>query len=138
MATETPKESALRVLSQQRRLLSEEIKRLTADLEALRRAEDILSAKSNGDLHVTAAATEAIKSGYEKLQPQEATLKLLTELPDKLWKPSEVKKRLLQEGFKSKSDHLDVMVYSALRRLVKKGQLEKIEKDGQNFFKKKQ
>lgn len=79
-----------------------------------------------------------IKTGYENLAPQEATLKLLNERPEKLWKPSEAAKKLLKEGFKSGSKHFATIIYSSLKRLEEKGEVEKIEKDNRSFYKKKQ
>jgi hypothetical protein len=136
MAADNPKEQALRLLGQQRRLLAEQIKRLTADMDAISRAEEILSAQSSGTVTVSVETIQ--ETGYENLQPQEATLKLISEKPDKAWRAPEIRMALNNQGFRATSKNFPNILYSVLYRLVEKGEIEKTELNGQVYFKKKQ
>jgi hypothetical protein len=135
MDAQSPKEQALKLLAQQRRMLAEQIKRLTADMDAISRAEEILSAQTNGHVDVPSAL---IPTGFEKLPAQEATLKLISEKPEKRWRAPEIKQQLFSQGFQTSSKNFANVLYTVLVRLIDKGEIEKIHENGLVFFKRKQ
>lgn len=139
MDTQANKENALRLLVQQRRLIAEQIKRLQADLEAIQRAEEILSQNSKETSHAS-EILQKVTTGYENLTVGEAIIKLMTERPSKSWRPAKLADDLLKEGFRTNSKPKDFLptVYSSLKRLVEKNEVEKIEPKkgkGRPFYK---
>lgn len=127
METQANKENALRLLVQQRRLIAERIKQLQADLEAIQRAEEILSQNSKETPH-SAKILQKVTMGIKDLNVPQAILKLMKERPpSKSWRPAELTKLLKQEGFETDSKHLITAVFTSLKRLVKKDEVEKIE-----------
>ena len=66
MNKETRKEDALHLLAQKRRLITERIKALQVDLEAIERAEEILSEDSKED-NQSSMALEKVTAGYQNL-----------------------------------------------------------------------
>jgi hypothetical protein len=129
MEKEANKENALRLLVQERRLIAERIKLLQADLEAIQRAEEILSQNSKETPH-SSGMLEKVATDYEKLTLQQAILKLMTERPSKSWKPAELAEQLLKEGFKTSSKSPKYFLptaYSSLKRLLEKGEVEEVK-----------
>lgn len=124
--THKEKENALRLLAQERRSITERMKGLQADLEAIRRAEEILSENSK-EAPRSPQVLEKVTTGYENMAPQEAALKLLNDRPEKSWKPAELAKALLKEGFKTSSKNFITIIYSGVKRLEAKGEVEKIK-----------
>ena len=127
MEKEANKENALRLLVQERRLIAERIKKLQVDLEVIQRAEEILSQNSKETPH-SSEILEKVTTGYENLTLQDAILKLMKETPSKSWKPAALANQLLKEGFKTESKDFLPILFGSLRRLVKKGEVEKIER----------
>lgn len=131
------RQDAVKLLGMKRRNLEQQIAKLQTDVEAMKRAEDILSEQSTQSSLLNSATQ--ISSELEGFTPTGAILKVLADRPEKAWKVAELAKEILGRGFKTKSKNFASMVSTTVFRLAKKELIEKIQREGMaTRFKKKE
>ena len=122
-------DDALKILSVRRRLIEQQIKKLREDVEAIHRAEDILS-----ELYAQPSFPNEGLSGSGELvglTPTKAILKVLDDRPEKQWRAAELAKYLKSRGYKSDSKHFASVVSATLVRLASQGRVERIREEGE-------
>ncbi len=134
------KQALIGMLVQYSETLEQEIKKLQADHEAVKRSVQILS---GSDLHTRfqgrtnlRALFDTSDSKWRRFNTQEATFTLLQEMPDNWFKASEIAKRLKTLGARgSERRAFGSVVAVAVRRLVRLGKVEQDEnEDGVAIF----
>jgi len=93
--------------------------RLRRELAAV---EQLLACLSGQMSDAPSGVAEAgSNAAYASLKPQEASLRLLRDYPDKKWRASAAAKKLKKLGVKSESKTFPSLVSAALKRLAERG-----------------
>ena len=130
-------QDAVKLLRLRRQSLEQQIAKLQADVEAMKRTEDIILSEQSIQPSWSSSAAR-VSSELEGSSPTRAILEVLADRPEKSWKATEVAEEMKRRGFKTKSKHFKSVVSATLLRLVKKGDVERIKEEGTaSRFKKK-
>lgn len=116
--------------------IEKQIVQLQADLEAMKRAEDILFEKS---IQVSLLnETSPISNELEGVKPTAGIFMIFERDPRKSWTAAQMGREMKKRGIKPTTENFDSVISSTLFRLAKKGRIEKVEKKGEaTRFKKK-
>jgi hypothetical protein len=129
-------DQALKILRDRRRLIEQQMKRLREDIEAINRAEDILSEPYEQPSFLNERSSGS--GELAGLTPTKAILKVLDDRPEKLWRAAELAKDLKSRGYKSGSKHFASVVSATLVRLASQDKIERIREEGRAWrYKKK-
>jgi hypothetical protein len=128
MKKQTEFDEALRLLRARRKAMEDEILRLNADIEAIKRAEDIL----NESKQPSFLPPIPISNELAGLTPTKAVFKVLDDRPEKEWKAVELAKELLSRGYGKANRNFLSVISTTLIRLAKEGKIERIRKEGES------
>jgi hypothetical protein len=131
MPSQTEKDAAIAGLHSYRAKLKADMDRLAQDLRAVERSIQLLGGKV---VEVSADEPVAPGVGYSGLGPQAAVERLLSECPDKRFKPSAVAKELLRRGFQARGKTYASQVSTSLNRAAAKGFATKERANGRWVF----
>lgn len=134
MNGENGRDKALDALTEQESFIFSHINKLKADLDAIRRAKDILS---NHKKQLSLLETEAGVGEFADLTPTEAVLRILEDRPEKDWKPTELANELKRRGVRTTSKFFTNIISATLNRLYRLDKIQRINTERGSAYKKK-
>lgn len=117
----------VKLLSDQLEVIERQIRELTDDADAIRRAVGILKGSAK---QIRLMSEPTVSAEFEGMKPTPAILKLLKKEDEKAFRASELTRELLRRGMKPKSVKMFPNTVSALaNRLAVLGRIEREKKD---------